>query len=89
LLTTNQQRSRRAQKQANYPQGQFRCDFLANGVYVEYFGLTGNSDYDEKTKKKLLLGKKLGIKILALYPQDVVRYFELREKLKKHLTTTA
>jgi hypothetical protein len=60
-----------------------------NGVYVEYFGLTGVPDYDEKTKEKLSLGKKLGIKILALYPEDIVRHPELRKMLKEHLTTTA
>jgi hypothetical protein len=51
----------RHEKEVRYPEGDFRCDFVANGVYIEYFGLTGNPEYDLKTEQKLSLGKRLGI----------------------------
>lgn len=68
-------------KEVHYPEGGFRCDFLANGVYIEYFGLTGNPEYDLKTQQKLSLGKQLGIEILPIYPDDITCLSELRKRL--------
>jgi len=73
------------EKEVKYPNSKLRCNFFANSVYIEYFGLTGNAEYDDKTKEKLSLGKRLRIKMLALYPEDVIQYSDLRKKLAKHL----
>ena len=75
------------EKEVKYPEGAFRCDFFANGVYIEYFGLTGDREYDIKTKEKLLLAERLGIRMLALYPHDVVRHSALRQRLTMLLSS--
>lgn len=40
-------------------------------LIVEYFGRTGNNDYDQRTQKKLTLYQQNGIDILAIYPWDL------------------
>jgi len=70
------------EKEVRYPGSQYKCDFKAKGIYIEYFGLTGNPEYDAKTKEKLALAVRLGIAILPLYPEDVVNQSALRKKLE-------
>jgi hypothetical protein len=60
------------EKKQRYPEGDFRADFVANGVFIEYFGLTGDSGYNAKTKLKQELCKKHGIKLISVYPSDLV-----------------
>jgi hypothetical protein len=79
----------RHEKEVRYPEGDFRCDFLANDVYIEYFGLTGNPEYDLKTEQKLSLGKRLGIEIVALYPGDLASPSGLQKKLAALLSDAA
>jgi hypothetical protein len=77
------------EKEVPYPERGFRCDFFANGIYIEYFGLTGNPEYDLKTEQKLALGKQLGITILPLYPGDVTSPSKLRKRLSPLLSGTS
>lgn len=69
------------EREVGYPEEKYRCDFYVNGIYIEYFGLKGNPEYDARTREKMSLARKLGIKILALYPEDLVDYSTLRRKL--------
>jgi len=47
-------------------------DFVANGQWIEFFGLAGASkDYDNITKRKLAIVKKHKIPFIALYPKDI------------------
>ena len=68
-----------------YPEGNFRADFLVNGVLVEYFGLKGNPDYDAKTEMKRRICKKHGIKLISVYPSDLVSTRKLKAKLLRGL----
>jgi hypothetical protein len=38
-------------------------------TYIEYYGLTGDPDYDLGTKKKELSYQKSGIDVISIYPQ--------------------
>jgi hypothetical protein len=68
------------EKEVKYPNSDFRCG-LARGVYIEYFGLTGDPGYDAKTQQKLTYGRGLGMPLLALYSSDVAESHKLRETL--------
>ena len=69
------------EKEPRYPEGDFRADFVANGIFIEYFGLTGDDDYDAKTKLKQELCKKHGIKLISVYPNDLVSSKKLEAML--------
>jgi hypothetical protein len=69
------------EKEPRYPEGNFRADFVVDGIFIEYFGLTGNSEYDAKTQLKQRLCKKHGIKLISIYPNDLVSPKKLRRKL--------
>jgi hypothetical protein len=60
------------EKETRYPEGDLRADFVANGIFIEYFGLAGDKDYDAKTKLKQELCKEHGIKLISVYPSDLV-----------------
>jgi len=61
------------------PKGKRRSDWLVGDIYVEYFGLTGEKEYDKKTDEKIMLSSQLGIKMLPIYPSDMI---SLDEKLQ-------
>jgi hypothetical protein len=69
------------QKEPKYPEGNYRGDFLCGNVMVEYFGLTGDLDYDEKTKEKMRLCKRHNVFLIAIYPEDLVIQDKLGRKL--------
>jgi hypothetical protein len=51
---------------------EFRCDFLINGVFVEFFGLDGeHKRYSELAAKKRNLAEKFGVDIVELHPKDI------------------
>lgn len=54
-------------------------------VYIEYFGLKGDPDYDQTTDYKMKLYRKMGITLICMYPktdQKNIR-FALDTKLNK------
>jgi len=73
-------------KEPRYPKhpvynksGLRRADWIVNNsVFIEYFGLAGDSNYDEKTAEKFKLCEELGIKIVGIYRDDL---HDLRAKL--------
>jgi hypothetical protein len=77
------------QKEVPYPEGRFRCDFLADQTYIEYFGLRGDPDYDIKIELKIALCKRLGLRLVAIYPEDLLQRAVLESKLIPLKTLTA
>lgn len=69
------------EKEPRYPEGNYRGDFKAGDTFIEYFGLTGNPEYDAKTKEKIRLCKKHNITLIAIYPADLVSQKKLEDKL--------
>lgn len=74
------------EKEPRYPEGKFRGDFKVENTFIEYFGLTGNADYDSKTKEKIRLCKKHNITLIAIYPEDLVSQKKLESKLSVLIT---
>ncbi|CAN5477069.1 hypothetical protein BH09SUM1_BH09SUM1_09960 [soil metagenome] len=70
-------------REPRYPEGNYRGDFKIAEVFVEYFGLAGNPDYDLRTTEKIRLCEKHGIQLIAIFPEDIVS----RTKLEKKLST--
>ena len=62
-------------------------DYLSKGenVYIEYFGLKGQPDYDKKTAYKMEHYRKNKITLICLYPNTDLKNlrFSLETKLKK------
>ena len=69
------------EKEPHYPEGNFRADFLIGDVFIEYFGLRGNPDYDTITRKKQRICNKYGIKLISVYPSDLMSLKRLSSKL--------
>jgi len=74
------------EKEPQYPESNLRADFIINNIFVEYFGLAGNIDYDNKTKLKQELCKKHGIKLISIYPWDLVSSKKLESILSDGLS---
>ncbi len=70
------------EREPHYPKGNYRGDFLVNHIFIEYFGLKGNPEYDKKIKLKQKLCKKYNIKLISIYPTDLVSIAKLQNKLK-------
>lgn len=64
-----------------YPGSNLRCDFLVKEHFIEYFGLAGNENYDTKIEKKRAICKKQGIRLIELYPKDLLSSSSLSKKL--------
>jgi len=73
------------EREPAYPEGNFRADFLVNGVFIEYFGLAGDPDYDAKSSKKKLLCEAHKIQLIAIFPKDLVSSKRLETMLLKSL----
>lgn len=74
------------EKEPHYPESNYRADFAVGDVFIEFFGLTGNPDYDAKTKLKKSLCRKHGIKLISIYPGDLVSSKKLERKLLTQLS---
>jgi hypothetical protein len=74
------------EKEPRYPEGNYRGDFKVGDAFIEYFGLTGDPEYDAKTKEKIRLCKKHNITLIAIYPEDLVSQKKLEDKLSILIT---
>jgi len=68
------------EKEPRYPGTTWRADFKVGEVYIEYFGLTGNKKYDEKTKAKIEYANENSIDLISIYPNDTIDQW--KQKLK-------
>jgi len=69
------------EKEVPYPDAGYRADFSVRGTFIEYFGLQGREEYALKTKKKIELCQSVGIRLIEIYPEDLVDGARLRKKL--------
>lgn len=75
------------EREPAYPVGRYRADWAVGDVFVEYFGLAGNPEYDEKTSKKVGICKDHRIVLVSIYPKDLVRPERLDDRLHRFLPT--
>lgn len=48
-----------------------RPDFLVDGDFVEYWGMVGMEEYEERMAKKLKRYDELGVEVVGIYPEDI------------------
>jgi len=77
------------EREVPYPEGGYRVDFAVGDVFVEYFGLAGDPEYDERVKLKRHICKRLGIHLVGIYPADLASGRRLEGKLRKALAPTS
>ncbi len=68
-------------KEPRYPDGNYKGDFLCGNVIIEYFGLVGKAEYDKKIKEKINICKRHNIKLIEIYPKDLLIKNRLDKKL--------
>lgn len=72
-------------KEPRYPDSNFRADFQVGDVFIEYFGLAGDAAYDVRIKEKIRLCEMHGIKLVTLYPKDLIATTKLEKRLSEFL----
>jgi hypothetical protein len=68
-------------REPRYPEGNYRADFLIDSTFIEYFGLKGDPEYDTKTNLKQRICKKHHIRLISIYPSDLISLERLKRKL--------
>ena len=62
-------------KYVNDLNNKYRFDFTINNngkvFFVEIFGITGNKNYDKKTKEKIKLCKDNNLTLIEFYPNEI------------------
>ena len=62
-------------REPSYPDSNFRADWLLwvgnEKIFVEFFGLYGESRYTKRMKEKLEYAKSVGIRVIAFLPKDL------------------
>lgn len=69
-LFDNNIEHKRSVPYVEYPK--FRSDFVINDVYIEYFGRVGLKDYDDIINRKRILCRKNNIRLIELFPIDIL-----------------
>ncbi len=71
------------QRDVKYPDTNHKADWvIGKRIFVEYFGLANDSPrYDREIRKKRAICKKVGIKLIAIYPKDLYPQVRLEKKL--------
>ena len=60
------------EREPQYPGDRgFRADWLVGEYFIEYLGLSGEADYDERTKQKELMLSCHGRKLIKIFPKDL------------------
>lgn len=73
------------EKEPSYPEGNYRADFRVGNTLIEYFGLSGDTEYDKKTAEKISICKRNSIQLIAIYPTDLSGGNSLKSKLRQIL----
>jgi len=75
------------ERECLYPEGRYRCDFVIEGIFIEFFGLANASidlRYPIIMEKKKKMCKKYKIFLIELYEKDLYNLEQsLGKKLKK------
>jgi hypothetical protein len=69
------------EKEPRYPEGSYRADFRVGNLFIEYFGLVGDPEYDAAIQRKRDIVSRHHIPLLELYPDDMASYQSLTAKL--------
>lgn len=69
------------EREVYYPGTRYRTDFVVENVFIEYFGLAGNTQYDLKIQEKKKLCNQHNIVLIELYPKDLIAIEKLAKKL--------
>ena len=71
------------EREPNYPQhpsfnptGKRRADWKVREIFIEYFGLVGDPEYEKKMDEKILLAQEFNIPLIAIYPADIEKLDE-------------
>lgn len=64
----------RHEREPSYPDSNYRADFLVNGKFVEYFGLAGDAEYDQKSRLKRALAETHHLGLVEISPKDLARW---------------
>lgn len=64
--------------------GRMRADWKLGDIFIEYFGLQGNHNYDIKTQRKINLCESENLRLLAIYPKDIK---DVKSKINKEMLT--
>ena len=59
-------------REPHYPGSNYRADFDVKGVFIEHFGLAGNESYDQKIEEKKKIAKDAGIRMIPIYPKNLL-----------------
>lgn len=72
-----------------YPESMMRADFKIGDSFVEYLGLAGRQDYDEKTRRKKAHAKLHSLQLELVYPRQLGDQDQLLKRLAKLVPTAA
>jgi hypothetical protein len=67
------------------PDGLRRADWEANSVFIEYWGLAGDREYDKRMRTKRRLAEETDIVLIEICPDDL---YDLTQKLGSLRETT-
>lgn len=73
-------------KEPKYPEGNFRADFIVTDIFIEYFGLIGDSEYEKKIKQKIAICNKHRINVIKIFAADLINLKQLESKLSSILS---
>lgn len=59
------------EKEPIYPIGNFRADWKVGKHFIEYWGLKGKEDYDNKILIKKEIAKEYNIPLIEIFPEDI------------------
>ncbi|MBZ5631014.1 MAG: hypothetical protein LAO06_19345 [Acidobacteriia bacterium] len=71
------------ERETFYPKSNCRFDFVVGDLHIEYFGLMGDMRYEAKVKAKLATCGALGLKLLPVYPKDLLDLDRLAHSIKR------
>ncbi len=71
-----------------YPEGRYRCDFVVEGIFIEFFGLSNAPNniaphYSAVAEKKKKLCEKYKIPLIELYAKDLYNLDQVLGKILK------
>jgi hypothetical protein len=69
------------EREPHYPESSLRADFKIAETFVEFLGLKGQPDYDEKTAAKERLCAAHRLRLILIDPKDLVSRSTLARKL--------
>jgi hypothetical protein len=73
------------EREPHYPNSGLRADFRIGAAFVEFLGLKGQPEYDEKTMIKNQLCETAGLRLVLIEPKDLASRTTLRKKIARAL----